>query len=298
MARWNDDQYYYPQSKPIHTEAGLKARSQRGKFGQSWWAAAWITALEQFTDRGRLSRGRSYARSGQVLSLDEQEPAVHARVQGSRPAPYRVSIKLKPLTDAQWEAAIAAMAEEARFAAQLLAGEMPQDIDQAFAAAGVSLFPLHSGELVTDCSCPDPANPCKHIAATHYILGEQLDDDPFLLFRLRGRTEQQILDALNRLRRTALAVGEGAPEYELDEPGPEPASLENEVERFWQPAAPLDGLAVTPALPPVSQPLLRRLGNPAFLPDHDLAQILASTYDAVSQTAMNAAIATHTPPDA
>ena len=288
MPRWSDDWDYYPPSQRIHTDKGLRTRSQRGKIGQSWWAAAWIAALERFTDSGRLSRGRSYARSGQVLSLDEKDDTVSARVQGSRPTPYRVTITLKRLTDAQWDAAIAEMAGEARFAAQLLAGEMPQDIDEAFAAAGVSLFPGAS-EIVTDCSCPDYANPCKHVAATHYILGEQLDDDPFMLFRLRGRTEQQVLDALDEHRRSALAVGEDGPAYEVAEREPQIAPLEDQIERFWQPATPLEGLAIVPAAPVIAMPLLRRLGNPAFLPDQDLAQLLAPVYDAVGQAALRAA---------
>jgi uncharacterized Zn finger protein len=290
MPHWNDDgEYgYFPRSQRIHTDNGLKARSQRGKIGQSWWSAAWIAALEQFTDRGRLSRGRSYARSGQVLSLDEVVSTIRARVQGSRPTPYRVTITLEQFTPEQWEQAIAAMAEEAQFAAQLLAGEMPQDINEAFAEAGVSLLPRSSGDLRTDCTCPDLANPCKHIAATHYILGEQLDDDPFMLFRLRGRTEQQILDGLNRHRRAVIGVAEDAPTYEGAVPGSEFPRLDDQIERFWEATASLDGLAVVPTAPTISMPLLRRLGNPAFLPEHELTELLAATYEAVSHTALKA----------
>jgi uncharacterized Zn finger protein len=289
MARWNDDWEYYPSTKRIQTDKGLKARSQRGKIGQSWWAAAWIAALERFTDPSRLTRGRSYARSGQVLSLDETANTVRARVQGSRPTPYVVTITLKPLTDAQWEQAIAAMAGQAAYAAQLLAGEMPQDIDEAFVDAGMSLFPVSAADLKTACTCPDSANPCKHIAATHYILSEQLDDDPFMLFRLRGRTEQQILDGLNRHRRAALAVSEDASTYEVAGPAPDLPQLEEQLERFWEEAAPLQGLAVVPAPPNIAMSLLRRLGNPPFLPDHDLAQILSSTYEHVGLAALKAA---------
>ena len=87
--------------------------------------------------------------------------------------------------------ALDALAEQAIFTAQLLAGEMPQDIEEAFEEAGASLFPKKRGDLETECSCPDYANPCKHIAATHYILGERFDEDPFLIFRLRGRTQEE-----------------------------------------------------------------------------------------------------------
>lgn len=285
MPYWDDSDYFQPTQR-IHTDKGLKTRSQRGKIGQSWWAAAWIAALEQFTDAGRLTRGRSYARSGQVLSLDEQGAAVTARVQGSRPQPYKVTITLKPLTDAAWDRAIDAMAAEARFAAQLLAGEMPQGIAEAFQAAGVSLFPTSMQELTTNCSCPDPANPCKHIAATHYILGEQFDDDPFMLFRLRGRTQQQVLDALAVRRKAGLAVAEEAATYDVRAPQPSTPPLQDLVAVFWEPAAPLDVLAVTPASPTVTLPVLRRLGKPGFLPEQDLTGLLASAYNAVSQAAL------------
>jgi uncharacterized Zn finger protein len=177
---------YYKPSKPKAVKDGIKARSQRGAFASSWWAQRWIAALERLVDSGRLSRGRSYARKGQVLSIEETKEGIAARVQGSRPSPYKIKIQITPLSDAQWERVFDALAEQAIFTAQLLAGEMPQEIESAFEAAKVSLFPDRRSDLKTDCSCPDYSNPCKHIAATHYILGERFDEDPCLIFRLRG----------------------------------------------------------------------------------------------------------------
>jgi uncharacterized Zn finger protein len=127
-------------------------------------------------------------RKGQVRSIEEAKGGIHARVQGSRPSPYKATIRVSPLSEAQWEKVIKALAEQAIFTAQLLAGEMPQDIEQAFRPAGVSLFPDKRDDLETNCSCPDWSNPCKHVAAAHYILGERFDEDSFLLFRLRGHT--------------------------------------------------------------------------------------------------------------
>jgi uncharacterized Zn finger protein len=155
--------------RAIPAEDGIKARSQRGSFAKSWWAARWVAALEHLVDSGRLSRGRSYARKGQVLSIEETRDGIAARVQGSRPTPYKVSIQMAPLTDAQWDQVIDALSEQAIFSAQLLAGEMPQEIEQAFESAGVSLFPGRRADLKTSCSCPDYANPCKHRAATDSI---------------------------------------------------------------------------------------------------------------------------------
>src|SRR5437588_12759165 len=92
------------------------------------------------------------------------------------------------------------MASQAIFAAKLLAGEMPQDIEEAFSAVQISLFPLATTDLDTDCSCPDWANPCKHIAAVYYLLAERFDEDPFLIFKLRGRTKEQIIQVLREKR--------------------------------------------------------------------------------------------------
>ncbi len=137
--------------------------------------------LESFHVGARLGRGRSYARRGQVMSIEVQEGLVTAKVQGSQRTPYKIKIALKLLSQKDRNKVTAAMAEQAIFVAKLLAGEMPQNIEEAFAAAKVPLFPKSSRELETDCSCPDWANPCKHIAAVYYLLAEQFDDDPFLM---------------------------------------------------------------------------------------------------------------------
>jgi uncharacterized Zn finger protein len=291
VSRYSYYEDYFPPSKPIQTDDGLKTRSRRGKIGQSWWAERWIAAMEQLVDVGRLRRGRSYARSGQVLSIEERDGGVTARVQGSRPKPYKVTIQVKPLSDAQWEAVIAQMSEQAIFAAQLLAGEMPPDIEDAFAAAKASLFPTTGRDLTTNCTCPDDANPCKHIAATHYILGEQFDEDPFLLFRLRGRTQEQIMEALRSRRAAETGVAEGGPEYETGEEPEQFLPLEETLDVFWQPAAPLETSPATIRRPAVALPLLKRLGPPAFLPDHNLAELLGPAYELITREALRLAFA-------
>ncbi|MDP2948270.1 MAG: SWIM zinc finger family protein, partial [Chloroflexota bacterium] len=178
---------FYPPSRPRPVEGGIKAKSQRGRIGETWWSGKWLAFLESLDLGARLGRGRAYARAGQVMSLEVKKGQVAARVQGSRPRPYSVSIQLAPLSEAQWRKVADAMASQALFAARLLAGEMPQDIEEAFRAAGVSLFPTRRGDLESDCSCPDWANPCKHVAAVYYLLAEEFDRDPFLIFRLRGK---------------------------------------------------------------------------------------------------------------
>lgn len=273
-------------TQPIETEGGIKARSQRGEFARNWWATRWIEALERLMDRGRLQRGRTYARKGQVLSIEEKKGGIEARVQGSRATPYKVTLRLTPLTDKQWEKVIDALAEQALFTAQLLAGEMPDQIDQAFQAAGVSLFPAKRGDLETNCSCPDWANPCKHVAATHYLLGDRFDEDPFLLFRLRGRSQEQVLAGL-RQRRAGLA----AADEDLDDEPEESPPLEEAMDRFWTSGEALDDFPLLMKPPAIPLPLLKRLGNPAFLGDESIETLLAGAYEAISQTALVVAFA-------
>src|SRR6185312_5289027 len=146
------------------------------------------------------------ARSGQVTKLDVSKRGVDARVQGSRPSPYKVTISFKQLSDSEWARVVESMASEASYAAKLLSGEMPAAIENAFVGAGTTLFPAEGNDLETDCSCPDWSNPCKHVAAVFYLLGEQFDADPFLMFLLRGRTCDEIAGALRALRGADAAV--------------------------------------------------------------------------------------------
>lgn len=266
--RWDDDHGYFPPSKPIPTSEGIKAKSSRGEFGGSWWGKRWIAVLASFGWGNRLQRGRSYARSGQVLDLEVKTGQVKAKVQGSRPTPYKVTMTVTPLTDQQWELVEDALAEQAIFAAQLLAGEMPRDIDVAFAAAGVPLFPQSSRDLKTECSCPDYANPCKHIAAAHYILGETFDEDPFLIFQLRGRSEAQIMEAL-RARRAAAVEAEPEPVVAV-EPAP---ALVDLLDRFYQAGEGLAEVSIQVAGPEVEAGLLKQLGDAPVGTDADLRAV-------------------------
>ena len=235
-------------------------------------------------DSGRLTRGRSYARKGQVLSIDETKDGIAARVQGSRPTPYKISIKINHLTDAEWNKVFEALSEQAIFTAQLLAGEMPQDIEQAFERAKVSLFPSNRRDLQTDCSCPDYSNPCKHIAAAHYILGERFDEDPFLIFRLRGRTQEQVMQELRRRRAGSDdVVEEEAEESEVIVP------LEEQIENFWDMRAPLGGFAVSIRPPAIEIPLLKRLGEASFVPEPGIQSWLSAVYQTISRKAIQAA---------
>src|SRR5207237_1538322 len=196
-------------------------------------------ALERLVNPGRLARGRSYARTGQVVSLEVCRDAVKAVVQVSRQKPYDVTITFKRLTDAEWDRVVDAMAAEALYAARLLSGEMPEQIEEVFAAAGTSLFPAARNDMRTTCSCPDVANPCKHIAAVYYLLGERFDEDPFLMFLLRGRSQDEIVAAL-RARRAG-------PEPEAAPDAEQPAAPE--MATFWSAPPQTEEVALHFALP-------------------------------------------------
>jgi uncharacterized Zn finger protein len=233
------------------------------KFGTTWWGQRWIQALERFGFEysARLGRGRSYARQGRVHDLTVKGGVVTARVTGSRPTPYRVTIRLTPLTDRVWEAAVRAMASRAVFAARLLAGEMPQEIDEAFRPSRASLFPERAKDLATDCSCPDWANPCKHVAAVHYVLGEAFDRDPFLLFELRGRRKEMVLAALRRLR-AASGDARTPPTGEHDEAPTTIMLKETAPERYEAFRERVDDLHFHIGAPAAEGAVLRQLGAP------------------------------------
>jgi len=274
--------YYFKPTKPKEVEDGIKARSKRGAFASSWWAKQWISALERLVDSGRLGRGRRYARKGQVISIDEKKDGVLAKVQGSRRTPYKVTINITSLTDAQWEEVIDALAEQAIFTAQLLAGEMPQDIEEAFEEADASLFPKKRGDLYTECSCPDYANPCKHIAAAHYILGERFDEDPFLIFRLRGRTQDEVMSALRERRA-------GEDDFVEDEEVEEIIPLDEGIATFFELGTPLDGFSVNIQKPAINTPLLKRLGDANFVAKPGIETLLQRAYSGISTKAVELA---------
>jgi uncharacterized Zn finger protein len=252
-------------ARPIRVEGGLVARSERGSIGSTWWSRRFVAVLESLSMGGRLTRGRTYARKGQVLELAVQPGAVTSTVQGSRPQPYQVSVGFAVLPEDAWQSVESALASQALYRAQLLAGELPGELEQVFADAGAPLFPASQRELRMRCSCPDVAVPCKHIAATFYLLAERFDDDPFDLLLWRGRSRADLLADLADIGDVAGAADDGPGE-------PEPLSaarvlgdlpavdVRGALDRFWLPPVPL------PARPPTLDApvdlLVRQLPDP------------------------------------
>ncbi|WP_437971302.1 SWIM zinc finger family protein [Sorangium sp. So ce260] len=298
---------------PFRREAGPKppppARGIRMKrAGATWWGKRWVEALERMSpdDAARLARGRTYARAGRTHDLSVKPGLVVARVTGSQPKPYKVILTIARLDDATWAKVIAAMARRAKFAADLLAGRMPEEIDEAFRSAGTSLFPERPEDLTTACSCPDWANPCKHVAATHYVLGEALDRDPFLLFELRGRTRAQVIEALRAARGGAERGGSGGRRAREGRKGA-PCAAEAppvatvtlgpmEARDFdaWREAPPALDVALEP--PRSRGALLSQLGAPpGWTEERSPAELLGPLIRAASERAREIAMAEGAP---
>jgi uncharacterized Zn finger protein len=270
---------WWDSAGPLPVEGGIKARSRRGAIGEQWWSRRFLSVLESFGMQGRLTRGRHYARRGQVVEFALSTGVVSAQVQGSRPRPYRVRIQVLPLTKPQWRQVETALTERALYRAKLLAGEMPAEIEDVFAGCGTPLFPRRSGDLEMSCSCPDWEVPCKHLAATCYVLAEAFDDDPFLMLAWRGRNREDLLASLRRITGSA---GEPVPAAGVlgDVEAPPLADC---LGSFWAPdASParLRALAAAPAAPPAAPDLLLRTFQPppVRVRRRDLVTLLTPAY--------------------
>lgn len=170
------------------------------KFSRTWWGERFIETLEQFTDSARLGRGRSYARGGKVLEFKLSKGKITARVKGSinpyfgvyKTPYYKVTVKIPLIPSAKWSEVIEYISSKAGFISRLMMNEMPDHIESAFSHLGLHLLPHSNKDLITDCSCPDWANPCKHIAGVYYLVASELDHNPFLMFELRGLSKKEL----------------------------------------------------------------------------------------------------------
>ena len=237
-------------SESASTRPGQRAPlKHREPLGNQWWSQRFTAVLEGYELGPRLERGRRYARGG--------------RVKGSRATPYRVSVRSEAASKAQWRSLELLFASRLGWAAQLLAGEVPANLEAAFAEAGAALFPRRWADLQVRCGCPDDAEPCKHIAAVLYVFAQQLDGDPWLLLAWHGRDRQTLLQALQQgpagvAASGGKAGGDEALNSELESLPPWwPAGLRSRPDPRLQPPDPL------PPDPP--ERALQRLG-PLELP--------------------------------
>lgn len=289
--------------------------AKKDEFGSTWWAKRWTSALEQLGWSSRLQRGRTYARQGNVLEVKVGPGRIDARVQGSRRRPYRVTINIEPLSDSDWDRAASAMAEHASFAARLLAGEMPENIEDAFVQCDTQLFPGSVQDIDMSCTCPDWANPCKHVAAVFYTLGTEFDRDPFLLLLLRGMSRERLLAALREKRAQAAASVQTSAAHAREREGGKPDSatesrgsaseiepdavgqllplIQEGLDSFWTgDVAAAQSVQIDVAAPETPLGIIRRLGVPEFwardrvLYNSDFIAIMKDYYQTVTRRAL------------
>jgi uncharacterized Zn finger protein len=260
-----------------------------------WWLQQWLELINSYRFKKRLERARNYARQGNVLSIEFQEGKAIARVQGTEAEPYQVSLWLDPLTDEDWGYAIETLSQRAIFSAKLLAGEMPKNIEEVFAANGLRLFPFTLDEVRSRCSCPDKANPCKHIAAVYYLLGDRFSEDPFILLQLRGRTKEQILAALRQQREIATRESETGDRSDAAVQKSPNMTRQTRVnlKQFWDYEDALDSSLVVIAPSPSSETVLEVLGPIPLQPSaagRAVMEALNGLYGNIGQQAIVAAL--------
>ena len=270
------------------------------QFSRTWWGQRFIAALEQFTDPGRLGRGRSYASNGRILEHKLVDGTVTAKVRGSinpyfgvytEPI-YRTTITIKPISSADWTKAIRHIASRADLVTKLLMNEMPDTIEDAFSGLGLHLLPHSESDFVTDCSCPDWSNPCKHIAGVYYLLASALDRDPFVMFELRGLSRDDlhaelIRTPLGQILASALKTEDLPPVQPVESyythPSRDPAVIVTGHKEFWTGAKRLPAPLPTASQASVPALLIKKQGDypPFWHKDMSFIRAMEELYDRV-----------------
>ncbi|AFZ47462.1 zinc finger SWIM domain protein [Cyanobacterium stanieri PCC 7202] len=266
---------------------------------RQWWVEKWLELLDSYRFKKRLERARNYAREGNVLNIEFKQNHLISEVQGSESQPYRVTLSLEAFSDEDWGYVIETMSEKALLAAQLLVGEMPSEIEQVFIKNGLSLFPFNLTDVKSRCTCPDKANPCKHIGAVYYQLADRFSEDPFIIFQLRGRSKEQILEALRVCRGLKLSGKEPQPEMlgkikslPKRKAKTNKTSVPLSIDSFWEYNEPLDSSLVVITPPTDNKNILDVLGA-IPLPYNDsqaVMQYLQQVYNTVPMKVMEIAL--------
>jgi len=269
------------------------------QFSRTWWGQRFIEALEQFTDPARLGRGRSYASGGRIIEYTLDKGTVKARVRGSinpyfgvyKEPIYKTSITIKSIPAADWTKVIRQIASRADLITKLLMNEMPDTIEDAFSELGLYLLPHSERDFETSCSCPDWANPCKHIAGVYYLLASALDRDPFVMFELRGLSRDDlhaelVKTPLGKILASALTTDDVPPVEPVESfytpPTKDPVTVVASHKEFWTgakrlPASQAASQASVPAL------LIKKQGDypPFWHKDVSFISVMEELYERV-----------------
>lgn len=294
-----------PTLRPRRVYNGVKLRSKDGPDLSSWAAQRWMRLVETCAPGDQLAEGVQYAKLGQTRTLDVQPGVITARVQGRMPDSYSTAVRLPKFQPEHWEQILAAMTAQARYAATLLAGDLPTNIEDLFIPLGLKLFPTDPSEVAVSCTCdiargiaqppppapvPPPGQPappppppaptapvvpipwCKHVCCIMVLLADRFSADPFLIFTLRGMPGADLLERLAQRRAVAGATqapSGASPIYLPHLPGASDAPatpLEEALDSFWTVGPTLAQLEMPIEPPEVTHPLLRRLGPSPFDP--------------------------------
>jgi uncharacterized Zn finger protein len=270
----------------------------KAEFGRTWWSQRFMGAIERFTDTGRLSRGRSYARGSRVKLFEIRDGQVIAQVRGSvnpyfgvhKEPLYTTTIEFTPISKPQWTAAIAFIASKAGFLSKLMLQEIPENIEEPFSTLGINLLPTTRKDLKTACTCPDYSNPCKHIAGVYYLIGAELDRDPYLLFEFRGmpRAEFHAVLEATPLGKALAQESQGQPivpqvvESYFSRPTPVPLAP-TDVRTFWMGSKRLPREIELPTPSPVTGVLVKKQGDfpPFWQAQSSFLEVMDEIYERV-----------------
>lgn len=220
---WNTVRYEQPAAQELRRNAAKSSAKEKKKGNvlepvviqgrnivQNWWGKAWCNNLEQYADyESRLGRGKRYVRTGAVIDLKIQKGKILARVQGTRKVPYKVEIRISPLSEEKCQGIIEKCGRKLENIEHLLNGNFPEEMQELFQGKD-GLFPTPR-EISFNCSCPDWALMCKHVAAALYGVGARLDEQPLLFFELRGIDVGRFIDVTLANRVEAMLANEGKP---------------------------------------------------------------------------------------
>lgn len=268
---------------PRRVRGGTRLTRKDVDLASSWAAQRVIRLIESGVAGDALREGLEYARLGQTKSFTMGPGRIDAVVQGRSERPYQTRLTLPAIPPEGWDTVVAAMAEQASYTARLLGGEVPSNIEDAFAPSGLRLFPASLDELASTCSCGHPTPWCKHAACAAYLLADRLAGDSLLMFELRGIGRADLIDRL-RAGRSVVPPGVEAPVYIPTAHGDGAVPLAQCLDRFWEAGPELDLVDLPIEPPQVSHALLRRLGPSPFPESRfPLVGLLATCYDVVSK---------------
>ncbi len=279
-------------TNPRRVRGGVKLKLKPDEQPSSWITQRLLRVAEEGAE-GQINReGLEYARAGQTKRLTIEGTLCEGIIQGRSDKPYKTELALKQFSVHDQEQIIHAMADQMRYAAKLLAGELPSNIEDVFAPLDLRLFPTEPSDLSPTCSCPDWKEDqpwCKHAVCLTALLAERLGSEPMLVFDLHGMPGQELIDGLRQKR----AIG-------IQGPGPTPVlvphiqgvtdhqspPLEDQIDNFWTVGDELAELDTPIAPPPVDCVLLRRLGPSPFVGKFPLVGLMQTCYELIGQSAL------------